>query len=221
MQLLFADLSLGAGGSAQISQGMVSEIIHQRSSERRKLLEEAAGIRGLRVRREAAERKLDKTEENLIRIGDTIILLNEQYKELQLAAEQARQYKAISTQVQSLQSKRSYLQYQSCFNTLNRQKQQFIKAEADSVKAETEKILLRRTSGRASPKITSNPRKILRNTGKAKRFEIELENFDKESQARKQARAQMQTRKQSIKTEIETSQSRLQNADTRQKQLGG
>ncbi|MCH9853117.1 MAG: chromosome segregation protein SMC [Alphaproteobacteria bacterium] len=219
VQLLFADLSLGAGGSAQISQGMVSEIIHQRASERRKLLEEAAGIRGLRVRREAAERKLDKTEENLIRISDTIILLNEQYKELQLAAEQARQYKAISTQIQNLQSKRSYLQYQSCLNTLDRQKQQFIKAQADSVKAEIEKNIVTEGATEHRQKLQHTQEKFYEIQAKQKRFEIELENFDKESEARKQARTQMQTRKQNINTEIETAQTRLKNAETRQQQL--
>ncbi len=219
VQLLFADLSLGAGGSAQISQGMVGDIIYQRASDRRKLLEEAAGIRGLRVRREMAERKVAKTEENLTRIEDVIKLLQEQNQELEVASKQARLYKDISADIQTLQSKRYYLQYQTHMKVLNHQKQQFVKAEADIITANVEKTVLTDEFVEYQQKLTSTQEKFYEQQARHKRFELELETFDAQSQARQDTLLKVKTRQVDIAEQLKTLQIRCDNAQEKKQIL--
>ena len=72
MTELFLDTGLGREGYSIIGQGKIDEILSTRSSERREIFEEAAGISRFRHRKEEAERKLERTEENLVRINDKI-----------------------------------------------------------------------------------------------------------------------------------------------------
>ncbi|MGL4314596.1 MAG: AAA family ATPase, partial [Sphingomonas sp.] len=70
--LIFADAATGAHSPALVSQGKVAGIIAAKPQERRMLLEEAAGIAGLHVRRKEAEQKLRATETNLARLADIL-----------------------------------------------------------------------------------------------------------------------------------------------------
>src|SRR3546814_2435162 len=68
--LLFADAATGAHSPALVSQGRIGAVIAAKPAERRAMLEEAAGIAGLHVRRKDAEQKLRATEANLARLDD-------------------------------------------------------------------------------------------------------------------------------------------------------
>ena len=70
--LLFADAATGSHSPALVSQGRISAIISAKPAERRQMLEEAAGISGLHVRRKDAEQKLRAAETNLTRLDDMI-----------------------------------------------------------------------------------------------------------------------------------------------------
>ena len=89
---LFMDTGLGREGYALIGQGRIDEILSQRSADRREIFEEAAGISKYRHRKEEAERKLERTEENLVRIGDKIAELELQVEPLRDQAEKAKRY---------------------------------------------------------------------------------------------------------------------------------
>ena len=69
---LFMDTGVGKDGYSIIGQGRVDEILSTKSEDRRNIFEEAAGIVKYKSRKEEAEKRLDKTEENLIRINDTV-----------------------------------------------------------------------------------------------------------------------------------------------------
>ena len=69
---LFMDTGLGREGYSNIGQGKIDEILSVKSADRREIFEEAAGISRFRHRKEEAERKLERTEENLVRIKDKI-----------------------------------------------------------------------------------------------------------------------------------------------------
>ena len=69
---LFLDTGMGREGYSIIGQGKIDEILSAKSGERREIFEEAAGISKFRHRKEEAERKLERTEENLVRINDKI-----------------------------------------------------------------------------------------------------------------------------------------------------
>ena len=89
---LLMDTGLGRDGYSIIGQGRIAEIVSSRSTDRRDVFEEAAGISRYRYRKEEAERKLERTEENLVRINDKIEELEMQVGPLKKQAEVARQY---------------------------------------------------------------------------------------------------------------------------------
>src|SRR5881397_3366965 len=72
VSLLFADAATGAHSPALVSQGKIASVIAAKPAERRLLLEEAAGISGLHVRRKDAEQKLRATEANLVRLDEIL-----------------------------------------------------------------------------------------------------------------------------------------------------
>ena len=89
---LFMDTGLGREGYSIIGQGRIDEILSVKSSDRREIFEEAAGISRFRHRKEESERKLERTEENLVRINDKIA-------ELELQVEPLRQQAATAKAV--------------------------------------------------------------------------------------------------------------------------
>ena len=89
---LLMDTGLGRDGYSIIGQGRIAEIVSNKSTDRREVFEEAAGISRYRYRKEEAERKLEKTEENLLRVNDKIEELEMQVGPLKTQAETAKRY---------------------------------------------------------------------------------------------------------------------------------
>ena len=89
---LLMDTGLGRDGYSIIGQGRIAEIVSNKSTERREIFEEAAGISRYRSRKEESERKLAKTEENLVRINDKIEELEYQVEPLRKQSETAKKY---------------------------------------------------------------------------------------------------------------------------------
>ena len=89
---LFMDTGMGKEGYSIIGQGKIDEILSAKSGERREIFEEAAGISKFRHRKEESERKLERTEENLVRINDKIAELELQVDPLREQAEKAKRY---------------------------------------------------------------------------------------------------------------------------------
>ncbi|WP_068299140.1 chromosome segregation SMC family protein [Pararhodobacter sp. CCB-MM2] len=99
VQMLFADASTGAHSPALVRQGQISELINAKPKARRRILEEAAGISGLYQRRHEAELRLNATETNLARVGDTVDQLAQQLTVLNRQARQAARYREIGTEL--------------------------------------------------------------------------------------------------------------------------
>jgi chromosome segregation protein len=98
--LTFADAATGAHSPALVSQGRIAAVIAAKPAERRMMLEEAAGIAGLHVRRRDAEQKLRATETNLARLDDLMAGLDTQIASLRRQARQAERYKVLTRQIQ-------------------------------------------------------------------------------------------------------------------------
>ncbi|HTN62617.1 MAG TPA: chromosome segregation SMC family protein, partial [Devosia sp.] len=96
VQLLFADASTGAHSPAMVRQGQIGELIAAKPTQRRALLEEAAGISGLYSRRHEAELRLRGTESNLERVDDIIAQVETQLETLKRQARLAMRYRSIS-----------------------------------------------------------------------------------------------------------------------------
>ena len=97
--LLFADAATGAHSPALVSQGRISAVIAAKPAERRAMLEEAAGIAGLHVRRKDAEQKLRATEANLERLDEVIADQEARAAALRRQARQAERYRVLSAQI--------------------------------------------------------------------------------------------------------------------------
>lgn len=99
---LFHDTGIGREGYSIIGQGNIDVILSGRGDERRAAFEEAAGIIGYRSRKEEAERKLNRTQENLLRVGDLLEELGSRIEPLREQSEAARAYMALSARLKAL-----------------------------------------------------------------------------------------------------------------------
>lgn len=98
--LLFADAATGAHSPALVSQGKIGAVVSAKPAERRQMLEEAAGIAGLHVRRKDAEQKLRATETNLSRLDDLLADMDGRIRALKRQANQARRYRKLSDSIE-------------------------------------------------------------------------------------------------------------------------
>ena len=109
--LAFADAATGAHSPALVSQGKIAQVIAAKPTERRQMLEEAAGIAGLHVRRRDAESKLRSTEKNLERLEDMMAGLDSQMASLRRQARQAERYKKLSDEIRVAEARLLYARW--------------------------------------------------------------------------------------------------------------
>ncbi len=100
---LFMDTGLGRDGYSIIGQGKVDSILSQRSTDRREIFEEAAGISRFRHRKEESERKLERAEEDLLRVNDKISELEMQVEPLRKQSEVAKRYLILRDELRGLE----------------------------------------------------------------------------------------------------------------------
>ena len=99
VKILFEDAATGARSPALVRQGQIGEIVNAKPEQRRRILEDAAGIAGLHSRRHEAELRLKGADNNLARIGDILGQLKSQLEGLKRQARQARRYADLSDQI--------------------------------------------------------------------------------------------------------------------------
>ena len=133
VQMLFADASTGATSPALVRQGQISELINAKPKNRRRILEEAAGISGLYKRRHEAELKLNGAEQNLTRVDDVLEQLAAQLAQLERQARQAARYRAIGDDLRRSEGMLLYRRWR----------------DADEARLEAEGILRERTTSAA------------------------------------------------------------------------
>src|SRR6056300_1446015 len=108
-QMFFADLSTGAHSPSMISQGRIGALVTAKPTDRRAILEEAARISGLHVRRHEAELRLNAAESNLKRADELRRQQERQLANLQKQAEEATKYKLISEEIKKVEAGLYYL----------------------------------------------------------------------------------------------------------------
>ncbi|WP_375449742.1 chromosome segregation protein SMC [uncultured Devosia sp.] len=111
VQLLFADASTGAHSPAMVRQGQIGELIAAKPTQRRALLEEAAGISGLHSRRHEAELRLRAAESNLERVDDIIAQVEAQLETLKRQARLAMRYRSISGDIRRAEATLFHLRW--------------------------------------------------------------------------------------------------------------
>ena len=108
-QTFFADLSTGAHSPSLISQGKIGMLVTSKPSERRSVLEEAAGISGIHARRHEAETRLNAAENNLKRADELKRQQEKQLDNLKKQAEEATRYKEISKEIKNIEAGLFYI----------------------------------------------------------------------------------------------------------------
>jgi chromosome segregation protein len=109
VQLLFADAATGARSRAMVQQGQIGEIVNAKPQDRRRVLEDAAGIAGLRGRRHEAEMRLKAAESNLERLQDVIGQIGSQLQSLRRQARQAQKYRELSAELRKAEAIQHHL----------------------------------------------------------------------------------------------------------------
>ncbi|MEQ1688647.1 MAG: AAA family ATPase, partial [Sphingopyxis sp.] len=127
--LIFADAATGAHSPALVSQGKVAGIIAAKPQERRLLLEEAAGISGLHVRRKDAEGKLRATEANLSRIGDMLGEMESRAGALRRQAKAAERYTRLSDQIRSAEARMIFARWRDAASAADAARAEAIAAD--------------------------------------------------------------------------------------------
>jgi chromosome segregation protein len=139
--MLFADASTGSRSPALVHQGRIGEIIQARPDQRRRVLEEAAGISGLHARRHEAELRLKAAEQNLVRLEDVIGQLAAQAAALKSQARQAVRYRNISGQVRRTEALLLHLRWVATLTEV---------ADTQKAKDEAVRVVAARTGEQAS-----------------------------------------------------------------------
>ncbi|MBX7513113.1 AAA family ATPase [Qipengyuania sp. GH38] len=134
--LTFADAATGAHSPALVSQGKIAQVIAAKPVERRQMLEEAAGIAGLHVRRKDAESKLRSTENNLARLEDLMAGLDSQIASLRRQAKQAERYKTLSDQIKTAEARLVYARWRDAAAAAEEAKKAAAAAEARVTEAQ-------------------------------------------------------------------------------------
>jgi chromosome segregation protein len=124
--LIFADAATGAHSPALVSQGRIGSIISAKPQERRQMLEEAAGIAGLHVRRKDAEQKLRAAETNLTRLATILADMEVRAAQLRRQAKQAERYRKLSKDILQAEARLIFVRWQEA------------KAAADAARAEAD-----------------------------------------------------------------------------------
>ncbi|QPC97917.1 AAA family ATPase [Qipengyuania soli] len=128
--LIFADAATGAHSPALVSQGKIAQVIAAKPTERRMMLEEAAGIAGLHVRRRDAEGKLRQTEANLERLEDIMAGLDSQIASLRRQAKQAERYIKLSDEIKSAEARLVFARWRDAAKAAEEAKQAAQQANA-------------------------------------------------------------------------------------------
>jgi chromosome segregation protein len=135
--LIFADAATGAHSPALVSQGKIASVIAAKPHERRLLLEEAAGVAGLHVRRKDAEQKLRATETNLARLEDIMAGLDRQIASLKRQARAAERYKEISEKIRIAEARLVYARWRDAAKAADAARAEADAAEARVAEAQT------------------------------------------------------------------------------------
>jgi len=180
-QMFFADLSTGAHSPSMISQGRIGALVTAKPTDRRAILEEAAGISGLHVRRHEAELRLGAAENNLKRADELRRQQEKQLANLQKQAEEATKYKLISEEIKKIEAGLYYLKLLEIDKEIKIENE--INNEAGGeVEGFNNKITeLENLIKTATEKVSPLREKNIENLSRIQRLNLELQNLDEEN----------------------------------------
>ncbi|MDB2545029.1 chromosome segregation protein SMC [Candidatus Pelagibacter bacterium] len=180
-QMFFADLSTGAHSPSMISQGRIGALVTAKPTDRRAILEEAAGISGLHVRRHEAELRLGAAENNLKRADELRRQQEKQLANLQKQAEEATKYKFISEEIKKIEAGLYYLKLIEIDKEIRIENEINNEAEGEVEGFNTKISEIENLIKSATDKVSPLREKNIENLSRIQRLNLELQSLDEEN----------------------------------------
>ena len=180
-QMFFADLSTGAHSPSMISQGRIGALVTAKPTDRRAILEEAAGISGLHVRRHEAELRLGAAENNLKRADELRRQQEKQLANLQKQAEEASKYKLITEEIKKIEAGLYYLKLIEIDKEIRIENEINNEAEGDVEGFNTKLSEIENLIKSATDKVSPLREKNIENLSRIQRLNLELQSLDEEN----------------------------------------
>ena len=218
-QMFFADLSTGAHSPSLISQGRIGALVTAKPVDRRAILEEAAGIAGLHVRRHEAELRLEAAENNLKRADELRRQQEKQLTNLQKQAEEATKYKLISEEIKKIEAGLYYLRLKDIDHEIKMENEINSEAENEvsgfSMQINNVENLIKNETTKVKPLREKN----FENLSKLQRLNLELKNLDEESDRTKKEIENIKNSVKTIDEDIDREKSIIIDAKSNEKRL--
>ena len=219
VQLLFADAATGAHSAALVGQGRIGDIIGAKPTQRRALLEEAAGITGLHARRHEAELKLRAAETNLDRLQDVIGTLESQLRDLERQARHAKRYKRLSERIRETEAALLLVRWMAArarVEAVTREADGAARQVADATEAAAAAASRQADAAAVLPE---RRRQEAERAAALHRLRIEHERLAEEEERVARAREENAGRRAQIAADIEREQALAQDAEAAQQRL--
>ncbi|MEM7425382.1 MAG: chromosome segregation protein SMC [Pseudomonadota bacterium] len=214
VQLLFADASTGSRSPALVRQGQINEIIAAKPQNRRRILEEAAGITGLHTRRHEAELKLNGAETNLTRLDDVVGQLEQQLSALKRQARQAKRYRNLSGEIRKLEAAQLYSIWRDASEAVSAARQEFDEAARLLAQQTVLASEANRTQLAASEKLPALREQEMVRAAVLQRLTVERDNLDAEERRANERRHELQNRLDQFGEDIAREKELLGETDT-------
>ena len=219
VQTFFADLSTGAHSPSMISQGRIGALVTAKPTDRRLILEEAAGISGLHVRRHESELRLNSAENNLKRADELRRQQEKQLENLKKQAVEATKYKSISEEVKKIEAGLYYIKLNEIEKELSVTKE--IMGESDdeisglTIEINHNNNLLEESNNKLKPLRDKN----IEILSKLQRLNLELQNLDEEEKRAKTEKEKLIKSQDTVKTDIDREKNIISEAQSNERRL--
>ena len=212
VQTLFADAATGARSTAIVSQGQIGALIAAKPTERRAILEEAAGITGLYSRRHEAELRLKAAEANLARLEDVINTLEAQLQALKRQARQASRYRNLSDHIRRAEAQVLHHRYTAAAAAVEESNARLAALEEDVARLTTEVATATTLEAEAASALPPLREAEAVAAAKLQRLKLAREELDREEERVRAAEAQLTQRLAQIASDMERERMRAEDA---------
>ena len=218
-QMFFADLSTGAHSPSIISQGRIGALVTAKPTDRRAILEEAAGISGLHARRHEAELRLNAAENNLKRADELRKQQEKQLFNLQKQAEEATKYKLISEEIKKIEAGLYFLRLKDIDQEIKLENEINKEADGEVSKFNDQLKEIEKNIKIEIDHITPLREKNIESLSKIQRLNLELKNLDEESERIKDEIENIKNSLKTIDEDIDREKSIVIDANSNEKRL--
>ncbi len=219
VQTLFADLSTGAHSPSMISQGRIGALVTAKPSDRRAILEEAAGISGIHVRRHESELRLNSAENNLKRADELRRQQEKQLENLKKQAVEASKYKSISGDIKKIESGLYHIKLTEIKKEIDSTKN--ITSGSDNEINDLKKIIDEKNNllEKANSKLKPLRDRNMEILSKLQRLNLELQNLEDEEKRIKTDKDRLQKSQDTLTDDIEREKNIILEATSNEKRL--